>query len=127
MRLFVALFLVSFSSLAANWTDLHAGKTYRLNQSFQLAQIERSRARLDFSRGESFLLKEVVPLSIPGALLALYIFDYPNCPGPELATDMEIIPVAGTSPLVEVGAQVEECALSMYIEIKDQHAKSLFE
>ncbi len=127
MRLLLTwIFLTSFAS-AATWTELEAGKSYRLGQSFQLPQNERSKAFLDFSKGQILPLREVVPLSIPGALLLLYIFDYPNCPGPELTTDMEIVPVSGSNPLVEVGAQIEECALSMYIEMKDQRSKSLFE
>jgi hypothetical protein len=127
MRLFLALVFLSSSVFGATWIELEAGKTYRLNQSFQLPQNERSKGQQDFSKGQAFPLRELIPLSIPGALLLLYIFDYPNCPGPELSTDMEIIPVSGTNPLVEVGAQVEECSLSMYIEMKDQRSKSLFE
>ncbi len=127
MRLFLAIFFLTSSVLGATWSDLEAGKSYRLAQSFQLPQNERSRSLLDFSKGQVLPLREVIPLSIPGALLLLYIFDYPSCPGPELSTDMEIIPVSGSNPLVEVGAQVEECALSMYIEMKDQRSKSLFE
>ena len=127
MRTILLSVIFSFSAVAANWTDLVEGKSYKLNQSFQLPQLERSRSLLDFSKGEIFLLKEIVPLSLPGASLALYIFDYKNCPGTEMATDMEIIPVTGSRPLVEVGAKVEDCEINMYIETKDQYSKSLFE
>ncbi len=127
MRLFLALIFLTSSALGVTWNELEAGKAYKLEQSFQLPQKERSKSLLEVSKGQVLPLREVIPLSIPGALLVLYIFDYPNCPGPELSTDMEIVPVSGSTPLVEVGAQLEECALSMYIELKDQRSKSLFE
>lgn len=127
MRLFLLLTLISFSAFSATWSDLEEGKTYKLTQSFQLPQLERSRSLLDFTKGESFTLKEIVPLSLPGALLTLYVFDYKKCPGTEMATDMEIVDVNGTRPLVQVGAQVEDCEMNMFIENKDIYAKSLFE
>jgi len=71
-------------------------------------------------------LKEIMPLSMVNVML--YIFDYKNCPGPAMKTDMEIIPVNGTSPVVEIGAQLEEnCELNIYIENKDLMSTSLFE
>ena len=39
--------------------------------------------------------------------VVLFRFDYKNCPGSDMKTDMEIIPVKNTSPVVEVGAQLE--------------------
>lgn len=126
--MFLIGLLFSFSALAATkWSDLESGKTYKLAQSFQLPQLERSGSLVDFVKGQKYKLKEIVPLSMPGALLTLYIFDFTNCPGKEMATDMEIIPVKGSTPLVEVGAQVEDCEINMYIETKDQYNKSLFE
>lgn len=128
MRIFLILCLISVNVFAAeNWSDLTAGNNYKLTQNFQLPQVERSGSLLDFSKGEKLRLKEIVPLAMPGALLTLYIFDYLNCPGPQLVTDMEIIPVNGTSPLVEVGAFVEKCELNVYLETKDYYTKSLFE
>lgn len=128
MRVFLILCLISVNVFAAeNWSDLKAGNNYKLTQNFQLPQVERSGSLIDFSKGEKFLLKEIVPLAMPGALLTLYIFDYLNCPGQEMVTDMEIIPVNETSPLVEVGAFVEKCELNVYLETKDYYTKSLFE
>jgi hypothetical protein len=127
MRLFFILSLISFSALAAQWGDLVPGKSYSLSQSFQLPQLERSGSFVDFSKGEDFRLKEVVPLSATGLSLILHIFHYTNCPGIEMTTDMEIIPVKYSNPLVEVGVQLEECELNMYIETRDQNNKSLFE
>ena len=127
MRLFFISLLFSFSAFAANWSELFPGKSYSLFQSFQLKQLERSGSLLDFTKGDLFALKEIIPLSMPGALLNLYIFDYPKCPGTDMETDMEIIAVKGSSPLVEVGAFVEECELRIYLETKDFNRKSLFE
>lgn len=127
MRLFITCFFLTLSAFAANWSDLEAGKTYTLTQPFQLKQLERSRSLLDFSTGDELVLKEIAPLTIPGAVMNLYIFDVPNCPGEDLETDMEIIPVKGTTPLVEVGAYVVECELNIYLELKDYYFKSIFE
>ncbi len=127
MRLFLIFCLFSFNVFAASWSDLSVGNSYRLTQNFQLPQLERSGSLIDFSKGEKLHLKEIVPLSMPGALLTLYIFDYLNCPGPAMTTDMEIIPVNGTSPLVEIGAFVEKCELNVYLETKDYYTNSLFE
>lgn len=128
MRLFLILCLISVNVFAQeNWSDLKTGNNYKLTQNFQLPQVERSGSLIDFSKGEQLHLKEIVPLAMPGALLTLYIFDYLNCPGPQMVTDMEIIPVNGTSPLVEVGAFVEKCELNVYLETKDYYTKSLFE
>ena len=44
-----------------------------------------------------------------------------------MATDMIIIPVENSSPLVEVGAEVSKCELVIYMETKDYYNKSLFE
>src|ERR1700741_1696016 len=127
MRLFLALCLVSFSALAANWSDLDEGKTYKLSKSFQLPQSERSGSMLDFSKGESLTLREIMPLGIPGVELTLFIFNYNNCPGTAMTTEMEIVPVEGSTPLVEVGAKVESCEVNLYIETKDFYNKSVFE
>lgn len=127
MRLFLALFLVSFSALAANWSDLEEAKTYKLSQSFQLPQMDRSGSLLDFLKGESLTLKEVMALGLPGVDVTLFVFNYNNCPGPAMTTDMEIVPVEGSTPLVEVGAKVESCEVNLYIETKDFYNKSLFE
>lgn len=127
MRLFLLVFLISFSALASNWEDLEVGSTYKLTQSFQLPQTERSGSLLDFMKGEQVTLKEVIPMNV-GFALMLYVFDYKNCPGKDMEADMEIIPVAGTNPLVEAGALLNKnCELNVYIETKDYYSKSLFE
>lgn len=126
MRSFLILFLISFNALAVEWTDLSERTVYKINQDFQLTQLERSGSKLDISKGDQVYLKEIMPLSMVNVML--YIFDYKNCPGPAMKTDMEIIPVNGTSPVVEIGAQLEEnCELNIYIENKDLMSTSLFE
>lgn len=128
MRLFLFLFLISFSAIGANWEDLRTGENYKLSQSFALPQYERSGAMLDFIKGEEVTLNEIVPLAIPGGFnMVLYVFDYKNCPGMEMETDLEIVPVQGTSPVVKAGAILEKCELSVYIELKDYYSQSLFE
>lgn len=127
MRLFFLGLLIAFNAFATDWSDLEVGQSYKLNQSFQLKQLERSGSLLDFSKGDELTLTALIPLSIPGASLALYIFDFKNCPGREMKTDMDIIPVNNTSPLVEVGAQVEECELNVFLELKDYYSASLFQ
>jgi hypothetical protein len=44
-----------------------------------------------------------------------------------MGTEMEIIPVKNTSPMVEVGAQLENCSLEIFIEKKDLMSASFFE
>lgn len=127
MRLFLVLFLISFSALATSWENLQPGQDYKLTQSFELP-IYRSNSLMSFMKGEAVLLKEILPLAIPGGFnMALYIFDYKNCPGTEMETDLEIVPVQGTSPVVKPGVQLEACELKVYIEMKDFYSKSLFE
>jgi hypothetical protein len=119
--------LFAVTSWAANWEELREGQSYELLQNFQLKQQERSHSLIEFFKGDKFLLKEVLNLEIPGALIKLFTFDYKNCPGPELSTEMEIIPVKEINPPVEFGAQVEKCELNIYLETKDLDYKSIFE
>lgn len=126
MRLFLILLGFSFNVLAVEWTELQDGTQYKLTQDFQLSQFERSGSKLDISRGDKVELKESVALSMINVML--YVFDYKDCPGQSMATEMEIIPVQGTSPVVEIGAQLEDkCELNIYIENKDLMSNSLFE
>lgn len=126
MRLLLLCLVISFNALAVDWTELEDGKEYKITQNFQLSQLERSGSKLDISRGDKVHLKETVALSAINVML--YIFDYKNCPGQAMTTDMEIIPVQETSPVVEIGAQLEEkCELNIYIETKDLMSNSLFE
>lgn len=127
MRLFLLGLIVSLNVFATDWSDLEVGQSYKLNQSFQLKQLERSGSFLDFNKGDELTLNALIPLAIPGVSLALYIFDFKNCPGPELKTDIDIVPVNNTNPLVEVGAQVEECELNVFLEMKDYYSASLFQ
>jgi len=126
MHILLSLILVSFNALALDWTELEEGSTYRINQNFQLTQLERSSSKLDISSGETVYLNEM--MGLPQIRVMLYSFTYQNCPGPKMETDMDIIPVQGTSPVVEIGAQLEEnCVLKIYIENRDLMSKSLFE
>lgn len=125
MKFFILLTLLSFKALAVGWTELEAGHNYKLTQNFQLPQLERSSSLLDFSKGDELTLNEVVPMDMINVML--YEFNYKKCPGPDMKTDMEIIPVQGTTPMVEVGAQLEKCTLSIYIETKDINSQSFIE
>ena len=126
MRLFIGLALISFNLFAATWNDLEINTDYKINQSFQLPQRERGNSLLDIRSGEKFILKEVIGLDMIN--VSLYRFTYKNCPGPAMKTDMEIIPVKNTTPVVEVGAQLElECMLEIFIENKDVLTESFFE
>lgn len=125
MRLFLGLILVSFNILAADWNDLETNQKYSLTQAFQLPQLERSRSLIDFTEGDKVVLKEIVGLEM--IKVVLYKFEYLKCPGPDMKTDMEIIPVKNTSPVIEVGAQLENCTLEIFIENKDLMGSSFFE
>ncbi len=126
MRFVIFLALISTQAFATDWYDLVEKNTYKLAQSFQLTQLERSGSKLEITKGEEVELKEAISLSPVNVVL--YVFNYKNCPGPAMKTDMEIIPVQGTSPVVEIGAQLEEqCELNVYIETKDLMSKSIFE
>lgn len=125
MRIFLVLCLISFNVMAAEWADLEEGMTYNLTQDFQLPQEgERSSSILDFTKGEPFTLKEIMPLPI-GFPLTSFIFRYKNCPGMQIRTDVELVTVDTNG--VVVGAILEECELSVYVEGKDYYTKSLFE
>jgi hypothetical protein len=125
MRIFVGLMLISLNLFAAEWNDLEMDQKYTLTQSFQLPQIERSGSLVDFLQGEEVVLKEIIALDMIKVML--FKFDYKNCPGADMKTDMEIIPVKNTAPVVEVGAQLEKCSLEIFIESKDLMSTSFFE
>lgn len=126
MRLVLSLMLLSFPLFATTWNDLEMSSQYKINQAFQLPQLERSHSLLDINVGDLVVLKEVVGLDMIN--VALYRFEYKNCPGTSMKTEMEIIPVKNTAPVVEVGAQLElECMLEIFIENKDTLTESFFE
>jgi hypothetical protein len=126
MRLFFGLMFVSLNLFAANWSDLEEKTKYKLTQSFQLSQIERSGSVLDIMKGETFVLKEITGLDMIN--VSLFIFEYKNCPGRAMKTEMEIISVNNTHPVVEIGAQLMEgCKLEIFIENKDLMTNSFFE
>ena len=125
MRLFIGLLLISFNLLASDWSDLEEKQKYILTQSFQLPQLERSGSFMEFTAGDEAVLSEIIGLDTINVVL--FKFNYINCPGPEMKTDMEIIPVKNTSPVVEVGAQLENCSLEIFIETKDLMRASFFE
>jgi hypothetical protein len=126
MRLIFMMFIFSLQMAQASWNELEEQKEYKINQAIQLIQNERSRSILDISQGEKFLLKEITGLDM--IRVTYFQFDYKNCPGPAMTTDMEIIAVKNTSPMVEVGAQLEkDCKLGIFIENKDLMSSSLFE
>lgn len=126
MKILLILLFLSVNGYATDWRDLEVLQTYKLKQDFQLPQQERSGSLLDFSKGDELLLKESTAL--PGIGVMLYEFKYIPCPGSEMATALQIIPVQGSVPMIEVGAQLEAgCELNVYVEIKDLFTKSFFE
>lgn len=125
MRLFIGLLLVSFNLFATEWNDLELKQKYKLTQSFQLQQVERSRSLVDLMVGEEVVLNEIVGMDMINVVLLR--FHYKNCPGIAMKTEMEIIPVKNTSPVVEIGAQLENCTLEIFIENKDIMSNSFFE
>lgn len=127
MRIFLLFCLISFNAYSAGtiWSEMDVGKTYKLTQNFQLpTNGERSGSILDFSKGDSFTLKEIMPLPI-GFPLTSFIYRYNNCPGSQLKTDVELVTVEANG--VVVGAILDECELSVYVEGRDYYTQSLFE
>lgn len=128
MHKIMILFFIfcSATAFAKTWNDLEFLTEYKLTQSFELPQIERSTSLLHFIAGDEFLLKEVT--SLPEIKVMVYTFKYKNCPGRAMNTTLEIIPVQATSSMVEVGAQLEtNCELNVYVEAKDIFTTSFFE
>lgn len=128
MRRFMILFFVfsTVTAFAKTWNDLELLSEYKLTQSFELPQVERSSSLLHFIAGDDFLLKEMTPL--PEIKVMVYTLKYKNCPGRAMNTTLEIIPVQATSGVIEVGAQLEtNCELNVYIEAKDIFTTSFFE
>lgn len=126
MRLFLCFILLTFNAWAVSWNDLEVSQDYKLTQSFQLPQLERSGSLLDISEGDRVTLSDIIPLDMINVVLLQ--FDYKKCPGSAMKTDMEIIPVKNTSPVVEIGAQLETgCKLEIFIESRDFMSESFFE
>lgn len=123
MRTFLALALLglSLNSFAMEWSDLESGMTYKLTQNLSLPQ-KLNRAILELPPGEPFRYKSV----IGGAGLAIFSFDYLNCPGEQMETEVEVIPVKNYP--VEIGAMVAEgCELWVFVELKDYYTPAIFE
>lgn len=125
MRLFIGLILISFNLFAADWNDLAIQEKYTLNQSFQLPQSERSSSLIDIMQGDEVILSEIIGLDM--IKVTLFKFNYLNCPGMELKTEMEIIAVNNSAPVIEVGALLEKCSLEIFIENRDLMTNSFFE
>jgi hypothetical protein len=126
MRLLLGLCLLTLNLQAATWNDLEVSQQYKITQQISLKQMERSGSLLEILPNETFVLKEVIGLDMINVVL--YRLKYKNCPGPDLKTEMEIIPVKNTTPVVEVGAQIEEnCMFEIFLETKDLRSESLFE
>jgi hypothetical protein len=122
MRTFLALALLSISlnSFAMDWSDLERGTNYKLTQSLSLPQ-KLNGTLLELPVGESFRYKSV----IGGAGLAIFSFDYINCPGLEMETEVEVIPVKNYP--IEIGAMVAEgCELWVFVELKDYYTPAIF-
>ncbi len=126
MRLFILLLFVSLNVMAVEWNDLEVSSEYKINQSFPLRQLGPNSSYLDIMEGEKFKLNDIIGLD--SINVVLFELEYKNCPGQAIKTDMEIIAVKNTSPVVEVGAQVEEnCKFQVFIENKDLMSESFFE
>ena len=126
MPFIIILSFLSLDVLAISWMELKETNDYQINQAFELTQVERSSSKLSISKGEPVRLKEILNLS--NIRVMLFIFNYQNCPGSVMSTQMEIIPVQETTPMVEIGVQLEEnCEFHFYLEAKDLMSKSVFE
>ena len=126
MRLFIALMLVSFNLFATvEWNDIERQQDIKLTQSFQLKQKFGSHSMVEITKGSEFFVKDIIGLEMVNVVL--FQLEYKKCPGPDMATEMEIIPVNNTSPVVEIGAQLENCTLEIFIESRDLMSPSFFE
>lgn len=124
MKYFFIGILLTANLFANTWADLEIDQDYKLTQDLQLEQTERSSSFLELLKGEPFKLRDIMPLDM--VRVVAFIFEYKNCPGPDLRTEMTIIPVASTG--VEIGALVDTgCTFEIYIENKDIMTKSFFE
>lgn len=125
MYLIIGMILTSLNSFAVDWSELEVNQGYKLVQNLTLKQDERSSSMIELMKGEPFTLADITPLEMIN--VTMFGFQYQNCPGREMTSQMEIIKVEGTEPYVEVGALLErECVLEIYIENKDLLTKSLF-
>jgi hypothetical protein len=125
MRFLLGLMLLSVPVFASDWNDLETGETYKIKQSLSLTQLERSSSKLDILQGESFKLNTITGLDMIS--VTMLTFAYEKCPGMEMKTELEIIPVLNASPTVEIGATVEDCELQIFLENKDLMTPSFFE
>lgn len=117
MKFLLILILVSTYTQASSWSELELNHHYKLKQTIDLSQIERSHSEINLMLGEEFVLKEITP--------DMFVFEYVNCPGKAMETEWEIIPVQGTFPVVEVATQLKLCELN--VSMRKDHSQSLFE
>lgn len=126
MRSLLVLLALVFSSqvFANSWNDLEVGESYTLNQEISLVSNSPGQSTYHIPAGTVLNHSDLIPLDMISVLI--YQFKLPNCPGNDFETQMEIIPVQGTSPLVEIGAQVgSNCLLEIFIETKDIYTSSI--
>jgi hypothetical protein len=115
------LLTLSLNSFAMDWFDMESGVTYKLTQPLSLPMKKINRGILELPAGEPFVLKYVTG----GAGLGILTFHYPNCPGSQMETEVEVIPVKN-SP-IEIGAMVAEgCELWVFVELKDYFTPAIF-
>ncbi len=125
MRSLLVLFVVVFSSqvFASSWNDLEIGQDYTLSQELNL-KFKSNNDVFNIPSGTAVNLYDMLPLDMINVVL--YQFKLPKCPVNDFETEMEIIPVQETSPLVEIGAQVaSNCLLEIFIETKDIYSSSI--
>jgi hypothetical protein len=126
MRSLLVLFVLVFSSqvFASSWNDLEIGEGYTLKQELTLVSNSPGQSQFHIPAGTKLVHSDLFPLDMISVML--YQFKLPNCPGNDFETQMEIIPVQETSPLVEIGAQVaSNCLLEIFIETRDIYSSSI--
>lgn len=126
MRSLITAILLSFSfsAFAISWNDLVLGETYELNQEIILKSNSPGSALYHIPVGTKLTHSDLVPLDMINVML--YKFDLPQCPGNEFKAEMEIVPVNGTTPVVEVGVDIAEgCQVEFFFETKDIYTTSI--
>ncbi|HXH32078.1 MAG TPA: hypothetical protein VNJ01_14815 [Bacteriovoracaceae bacterium] len=125
MRVFFFLLLLSCNAFSSEWADLVENDEYKIVQKISLPVLGSNATIVELTPGDKFKLREIYALSMG---VVAYSFVAKKCPGRSVRTEMEIIPVQQTNPVIEIGVQLEkECELNIFIEGQDTWTPSIFE
>nr|BDT29972.1 hypothetical protein BHI3_34380 [Bacteriovorax sp. HI3] len=122
MKKIILLASVLFSSTllaSTSWSDLELYDQYKSTQDIAFEN------GVVLPAGQTYELRQIEPLTIPGYPMFYLQFHQMNCVNVDQTAEMSLLEVKGGTVL---GIDLEEgCNVGMYLEVKDYYKDSAFE